>query len=100
MHKTSWCLIKQIFKHLNIIICIFLYIIKRFNEWKINRDTPKQFPVQCPVKFQKKVFCCCFLICCSLLLTRDTGISCKEKVRKENFQMCLSLIFHNFQSPK
>ena len=26
-----------------------------------------------------------------------TGISCKNKIRKENFQMCLSLSFNNYK---
>ena len=27
----------------------------------------------------------------------STGISCKEKIRKDNFQMCLSLSFHDYK---
>ena len=45
----------------------------------------------------KREFFFFFLICCPLLLAKGTGISCKEKIRKENFQTCLSLIFHNYK---
>ena len=32
-----------------------------------------------------------------LISNSGTGISSKEKNRKGNFQMCLSLIFHNYK---
>ena len=31
------------------------------------------------------------------IIKRGTGISRKEKLCKENFQMCLSLSFHNYK---
>ena len=38
-----------------------------------------------------------FKILKSELISLGTGKSCKEKTHKENFQMCLSLIFYNYK---
>ena len=76
-------------------ICIILYIIKRFNECKINRYTPKQFPVQCPVKFQKKVFC--FFNLLPFIIGKGHRDILQGKNSQGKFQMCLSLIFHKYK---